>query len=361
MNKRGFGIIPIAFLCLVTGCDRAKERKDFVQTYPVTQPISIDTVISKEFVAQITSLKKIEIRAQEKGFLEKIYIDEGQYVRAGQPLFRIMPQVYQAELAKANAEFQQALIELENVSTLVQNNVVAKNQQSMAQAKVNAAKAEKKLAEIHLSFTDIKAPFSGFINRLPLKLGSLINEGNLLTTLSDNSRIYGYFNVSEQEYLHYQNHSEDRASNKVSLIMANGDKFPNQGKIETIDGEFDAETGNIAFRANFVNSGNLLRHGSTGKIEMMVPLKKAIIIPQKATFEIQDQKYVFVIDRTGHVKSKSIHVAHELQDLYVVGSGLSTSDVILLEGVQKVKDNQRISAKMMDPKKAIASLQLKAE
>jgi membrane fusion protein (multidrug efflux system) len=121
----------------------------------------------------------------------------------------------------------------------------------MAKAKLDAANAEMKLAQIHLSFTDIKAPFSGIINRIPLKLGSLVDEGDLLTSLSDNTSIYTYFNVSEPEYLSYQTHAADRGSNQVSLITANGETYSQKGEVQTIEGEFDNETGNIAFRAKF--------------------------------------------------------------------------------------------------------------
>ncbi|MEF9477680.1 efflux RND transporter periplasmic adaptor subunit [Chryseobacterium sp. 1B4] len=321
----------------------------------------MDTVINKEYVAQIQSVKNIEVRAQEKGFLEKIFVDEGQYVQAGQTLFRIMPKLYQAELLKAKAEVEQASIELKNASTLAGNNIVSKNERAMAKAKLDAANAEMKLAQIHLSFTDIRAPFSGIINRIPLKLGSLVDEGDLLTSLSDNTSIYTYFNVSEPEYLSYQTHAADRGSNQVSLITANGETYTQKGEIQTIEGEFDNETGNIAFRAKFPNPDKLLRNGETGKIQMSMPVHNALIIPQKATYEIQDQKYVFVVDKNGVAKSRNIKVAYELPDLYVVGSGISKGDQILLEGVQKVKDDQKVKTKFQDPKKVLQSLKLKAE
>ena len=231
MMKRVTSGIALSILLLAIGCNKKKEEKEEAAIYPVTSPIVKDTVINKEYVAQIQSVKNIEVRAQEKGFLEKIYVDEGQYVHAGQTLFRIMPQVYHAELLKAKAEAQQATIELQNASTLANNNIVSKNERAMAKAKLDAANAEVKLAQIHLSFTDIKAPFSGIINRLPLKLGSLINEGDLLTSLSDNTSIYTYFNVSEPEYLSYQTHASDRGSQLVNLIMANGEIFPEKGEI----------------------------------------------------------------------------------------------------------------------------------
>lgn len=359
--KRAASGIALSTLLLFVGCNNKKEEKEEVTTYPITSPVKMDTVINKDYVTQIQSVKNIEIRAQEKGFLEKIYVDEGQYVHAGQTLFRIMPQLYQAELMKSKAEVEQANIELRNASTLANNNIVSKNEKAMAKAKLDAANAEMKLAQIHLSFTDIKAPYSGIINRIPLKLGSLVDEGDLLTSLSDNTNVYTYFNVSEPEYLNYQTHAADRGSKEVTLIMANGEALPQKGEIQTIEGEFDNETGNIAFRAKFPNPDKLLRNGETGKVRMTLPLRNALIIPQKATYEIQDQKYVFVVDNNGVLKSRNIKVAYELPDLYVLASGLSGGDKILLEGVQKVKDDQKVKVKFQDPRKVIQSLKLKAE
>lgn len=361
MMKRVTSGIALSILLLAVGCNKKKEEKEEAAVYPVTTPVVMDTVINKEYVAQIQSVKNIEVRAQEKGFLEKIYVDEGQFVHAGQTLFRIMPQLYQAELMKAKAEAEQASIELQNASTLANNNIVSKNEKAMAKAKLDAARAEMRLAQIHLSFTDIKAPFSGIINRLPLKLGSLVNEGDLLTSLSDNTSIYTYFNVSEPEYLSYQTHAADRGSNMVSLIMANGEAYSQKGEIQTIEGEFNNETGNIAFRAKFLNPDKLLRNGETGKVQMTMPVHNALIIPQKATYEIQDQKYVFVVDKNGIARSRNIKVAYELPDLYVVASGISKGDKILLEGIQKVKDDQKLKTKFQDPQKVLQSLKLKAE
>lgn len=361
MIKRVASGIALSVLLMAVSCNKKKEEKEEVTTYPVTSPVVMDTVINKEYVAQIQSVKNIEVRAQEKGFLEKIFVDEGQYVQAGQTLFRIMPKLYQAELLKAKAEVEQASIELKNASTLAGNNIVSKNEKAMAKAKLDAANAEMKLAQIHLSFTDIKAPFSGIINRIPLKLGSLVDEGDLLTSLSDNTSIYTYFNVSEPEYLSYQTHAADRGSNQVSLITANGETYSQKGEVQTIEGEFDNETGNIAFRAKFPNPDKLLRNGETGKVRMTMPVHNALIIPQKATYEIQDQKYVFVVDKNGTAKSRNIKIAYELPDLYVVSSGISKGDQILLEGVQKVKDDQKVKTKFQDPKKVLQSLKLKAE
>ena len=344
-----------------TSCTSKKEEKEEAGKYTVTSPLKMDTSFTKEYVSQIRSVRNIELRAQEKGYLQNIYVDEGQYVKAGQLLFRIMPKLYEAELLKAQAEAKAAEIELENAKTLADKNIVSKNEQALAQAKLDQARAEISLAKLHLSFTEIKAPFDGTIDRIPKKLGSLIDEGELLTSLSDNSEMFAYFNVSEPEYLEYQTNAKDRADSKVSLLLANGKVMDYRGNVEVIESEFNNETGNIAFRARFPNTDKLLRNGETGKILMTVPLKQALIIPQKATYEIQDKKYVFVVDKNNVVRSRNITIRGEMPDLYVVESGLADTDRILLEGVQKVKDDDKIKYEYQKPEEVISHLRLKAE
>ncbi|WP_316633542.1 efflux RND transporter periplasmic adaptor subunit [uncultured Flavobacterium sp.] len=350
----------IALVCL-TSCNTKKEEKEEVEKFTATSPVLIDTSFVKEYVSQIKSVRNIEIRAQEKGFLQNIYVDEGQFVKKGQLLFKIMPNMYQSELLKAQAEQKSVEIELQNSKLLADKNIVSKNELSVAQAKLQSAKAEVALAKLHLSFTEIRAPFDGTIDRIPLKLGSLIDEGELMTSLSDNSQMFAYFNVSEPEYLQYQTNVKDRADNKVSLVLANGDTFKEKGKVELIESEFNNETGNIAFRARFPNSEKLLRNGETGQVKMLVPLKNAIIIPQKATYEIQDKKYLFVIDKNNKVNSREITITGEIPDLYVVKSGVTPNDKILLEGVQKVKENDKIKFEYQAPQTVINHLRVKAE
>ncbi len=356
-------IMFAGLLCLLwqTGCKPKQEEKEEAIKYIATSPLQTDTSFTKEYVSQIRSVRNIEIRAQEKGYLENIYVDEGQFVKAGQLLFRIMPKIYEAELQKATAEAKAEEIELQNAKALADKNIVSKNEQAMAEARLDQAKAEVALAKLHLSFTEIKAPFDGIIDRLPKKLGSLIDEGELLTSLSDNSQMFAYFNVSEPEYLNYQTNIKNRGSNKVSLLLANNAVLPYKGDVETIEGEFDNETGNIAFRAKFPNPDKLLKHGETGKVLMTVPFKNALLIPQKATYEIQDKTYVFVIDKNNVVHSKSISIASRLPDIYVVDGGISDTDRILLEGVQKVKDDDKINYEYQEPGEIISHLRLKAE
>jgi membrane fusion protein (multidrug efflux system) len=345
--------------CTSTSANTKKAEE--IARFAVTTPLKTDTSFTKEYVSQIKSVRNIEVRAQEKGYLQNIYVDEGQFVKAGQLLFRIMPKLYEAELLKAEAEAKAAGIELQNTKILADKNIVSKNELAMAQARLDQANAEKALAKLHLSFTEIRAPFDGTIDRLPLKLGSLVDEGELLTSLSDNSQMFAYFNVSEPEYLDYQSNIKNRADSRVTLLLANGQPLKSQGKVETIESEFDNATGNIAFRARFANPDRLLRNGETGKVQMTVPIHDALIIPQKATYEIQDKKYVFVVDNNGVTRSKEISIVGAMPDLYVVASGLTEKDKILLEGVQKVKDDNRIEPEFKSPREVIAQLRLKAE
>ncbi|SMO75908.1 efflux RND transporter periplasmic adaptor subunit [Solitalea koreensis] len=357
-------VVLLASACalLQASCKQKKEEvKEETSIYAVTNPLTIDTSFTKEYVSQIRSVRNIEIRAQEKGYLQNIYVDEGQSVKAGQLLFRIMPKVYEAELLKAEAEAKASEIEFENTKTLADKNIVSKNELAMAKAKLDQAKAEASLAKLHLSFTEIKAPFDGTIDRIPLKLGSLVDEGELLTSLSDNSQVFTYFNVSEPEYLNYQSSANKGKRQTVSLVLANNEMLKAKGEVETVESEFNNETGNIAFRARFPNPGQLLKNGETGKVQMVVPIKNALVIPQKATYELQDKLFVFIVDKNNVVKPREITISSELPDIYIVSNGLTAGDKILLEGVQKVKEDDKISCQFQDPKAVLGQLKLKAE
>ena len=351
------GIIAMLYL---TSCTSKKEEKEEAGKFTVTNPIAIDTSFTKEYVSQIRSVRNIEVRAQEKGFLQNIYVDEGQFVKEGQVLFRIMPKMYEAELLKAQSESKAAEIELLNAKTLADKNIVSKSEQALAQAKLEQARAEVSMAKLHLSFTEIRAPFSGTIDRIPKKLGSLIDEGELLTSLSDNSKMYAYFNVSEPEYIDYQKNAKGRGDSNVSLLLANGETHKYKGKVEVIESEFDPETGNIAFRASFPNSDKLLRNGETGKVLMSMPVKDALVIPQKATYEVQDKVYVFVVDKNNTLKSTEVTIVGKMPDLYVI-KGITENDKIVLDGVQKAKDDDKIKYEYQKPADVLAHLKLKAE
>lgn len=348
----------------IIGCTANAHEHESIEketTFQVTSPLLKDTINNKSYVCQIHAINHIEIRAQERGFLEQIYVDEGQSVRKGDLLFKIMPKLYQAEYQRASAEADYAKIEYLNTKTLADSNVVSENQLALAKAKYEKAKAELMLAEVHLGFTEIRAPFDGIIDRFHARLGSLIDEGDLLTNLSDNGKMWVYFNVPEAEYLDFKERSMEEKSMKVKLLMANGKFFQYPGVVETIEADFNHETGNIAFRATFPNPEGLLRHGETGSIVMQTDLNNALLIPQKSTFEILDKNYVFVVDDQHLLQTRQVTIGAEMPHLYAITSGLEASDKILLEGIRKVQAGDHINYEFKDPTSVISHLNLYAE
>lgn len=359
------GMIVFGLFSLVACEEDESGRKEPVK-YVVTSGLVKDTIVTKSYVCQIRAIQHIEVRALEKSYLEKIFVDEGQLVPQGKLMFKMVPLVYNAELKKAEAEANFASVEYKNTQALAESNVVSSNELALAKAKLDKAKAEVLLAQAHLKFLEIRAPFSGIMDRFHVRLGSLVDEGDLLTTLSDNTKMWVYFNVSEAEYLDYKSRMNDDGLNTVSLLMANGKRFDYPGKVETIEGDFNNETGNIAFRAIFPNPKGLLRHGETGNVETKVPLKQALIIPQKATFEVLEKKYVFVVidkedGKEGKVEQREIAIDYKMPDLYVVSSGLKASDKIVLEGINKIKNNDEIEYSYEDPQKVISALRVYVE
>ncbi|MHB1278859.1 MAG: efflux RND transporter periplasmic adaptor subunit [Bacteroidia bacterium] len=347
-------------LLLNSSC-HSEHAPKIEETYLVTSPIRMDTITTKEYVSQIRAIQHIELRALESGYLEKIYVDEGQFVRKGELMFQILPIQYKAELQKAQAEANYVRIEYENAKILADSNVISKTQLALAEAKYEKAVAELEVAKVHLSFTQIRAPFDGLMDRFQVRQGSLLDDGDLLTTLSDISTLWMYFNVPEAEYLNYEKDIQTGKKLNVALKMANHETYDYKGVVETIEADFNNETGNIAFRATFPNPERLLRHGETGNVVMTVAHKNALIIPQKATFEVLDKKYVYVLDENNVLKSRKITVAAEMPDLYIIGSGLRESDKILLEGLRKVKENDHIKFTYQRPKEVISHLLLHAE
>lgn len=374
ITKNILMLFSISFALFVSACSSTgNEQANTQQKFPTTSPIYIDTVNYVNYVADIQALKNVEMRARVKGYIEKIHIDEGQKVQQGQVLFSISNQEYKEEVLKANAMLKSAIAEaksaelnLENVKLLVAKNTVSKTEQDIAEAnldalraKIEEAKSHKATTELRLAYTEIKAPFDGVIDRIPYKIGSLIDEGSLLTTLSDNKEVFAYFHISEKEYLNFskgilQDYSDD--DRDVTLVLANDTEHPHDGSIETIGGEFDSSVGSITLRARFPNPEKILKHGASGKVKIRQNLKNVLVIPQKSTFEIQDKTYVYVVDKDNKLKIKSFVFRLRIPHLYVVESGLEVSDRIIYEGFQEVREGMTVITDLIPQKNIIADL-----
>lgn len=354
--KQSFVLFGICVGLFLSACSSNKSDTTILEKFPVIHPMVSDTVYINEYVADIHSRQNVEIRSRVKGYIEKIYVDEGSSVQQGQLLFSISNKGFQQDLLRARASLSSAIAEaksaevnLENTKIIVEKKVVAKSELDIAQSRLDAANAKIKEAEsdeanalLDLSFTEIKAPFDGIINRIPNKTGSLIDEGTLLTSISDNKEVLVYFKVSEREYLDLIFTRNSNKDTRVELLLANHQLYAHKGIIETVEGEFDKTTGNIAFRARFPNPNLVLKHGSSGKIRLKKELKNAMIIPQKSTFEVQEKTLVYVLDSNNVVQMRSIIPGLRLPNFYVIESGLSPNDRIIYEGLQRVKEGDKI-------------------
>lgn len=357
--------LPVwAFGCILFGlgaCHHEEHHEAETPHFEATSPVRQNTEVTREFVCQIRAARHIELRAIESGYLEDTFADEGEAVRAGQRLFQMKPVVYQAEAARSEAEARFADVEYENTRLLREGNVVSQNELALATANREKAVAQRALARAHLGFTTITAPFDGIMGRLHVRRGSLLEDGELLTELSDVREMWVYFNVSEADYLAYRATHAPDAHVPVRLRMANGQTFDQPGTIQTIVADFNNETGTIAFRAGFANPNALLRHGETGTILMSHTIENALILPQKAVFNILDKKFVFVIDEHNVVHSREITVGESLPHLYVVASGLDVSDRVLLDGLRRVRDGDHVVPNMRPMAEVVPELDVPAQ
>ncbi len=368
MKFSPFLAIPALISLSLPACEmHAKEKEQSHQEHnkiAVTSPQAKDVVVTQQYVCQIHSQRHIRVRALENGYLKEIPIREGQAVKQGDVMFEIVPTLYNARLDAEKAEVQSAQIELKNSKMLFEHNppVVSIQDVKLAEAKLLKAQARLKLAEAELNFTVIRAPFDGIVDRLQQQQGSLIKEGDDLTTLSDNRVMWVYFNVPEKRYLEYMaGLGRENESRQIELVLANGSKYPYPGRIGAIEAKFNNETGNIPFRADFPNPNGLLRHGQTGTILIHRTVKNAIVIPQRATFEILDKRYVYVVDKDDVVHQREIVTQSEMDDLFVIKSGLGVDDRIVLEGVRQVRDDEKVEYEFRPPEQVIAQLKNKAE
>lgn len=369
-----FNIMACVALCLaIQACSggSAKDNTADLAEIPVMKIQPQDTSLFTDYVADIQSVQHVELRSRMHGFIEKVLVDEGQEVRKGQLLFQLNDKEYNIALNKAKANLASAIsaariaeVELERIRTLVEKKVISPSELSLGEARKAEAEASIKTARSviedanqKLTYARVRAPFSGRIDRLPLKQGSLVEEGSLLTTLSDSRRMYAYFDVSENEYLQFVRKGKGRfdVDKEASLMLSDGSQYPLKGKIQTHENAFAENTGSIAFRAIFENPNHILKHGVSGKVRLVSALKGSLLIPQQAVFEIQDKSYVFVLGNHNRVKMRSFVPKLSLSGFYVVGSGLKAGEVIVYQGVQELRDGTTIKPVYTSFKKLLAS------
>src|SRR5258705_8802879 len=340
------------------------------ESLPVITVSSMPATTYQEYTASLEGSRDIEIRAQVDGYLDRIYVDEGAYVKKGQLLFKINGQPYLEQLnnasalhAAAKASLENAAINVNKLVPLVQNNVISDVQLKSAQAAYNVAKANVvqaaaavQAARINLGYTSVIAPASGYIGKIPLKTGSLVGKATIepLTVLSETRDIHAYFSMSEINFLQFKDQfpgatieQKIRQMPPVELVLASDSIYTQKGKVELAKGQFDKTTGTINFRATFPNASGVLRSGNTGKIRIARDLGNSIVIPQEATFELQDKVFVFAVGDSNKVVSKPIMIAGTSGNYYLVKSGVSPGERIVYTGLGRLREGVVIQPQPM--------------
>jgi len=340
------------------------------QALPVITISSMPATTYQEFSASLEGSKDIEVRPEVDGYIERIYVDEGAHVRKGQQLFQINSRTYlsqlnnaKASLSAAKANLNNAQINVSKLTPLVQNNVISDVQLKTAQAAYDAAAANVsqaesvvRNAEINLGYTMIKAPVDGYIGRIPHKTGSLVGTTTQepLTVISEIKKVYAYFSLSENDFFEFKNQFSGKTVEEkikqmppVELVLADGSVYPEKGKVEVVSGQFNNTIGSISFRASFENKNGLLRSGNTGKVRIPRSITSALIIPQEATFELQDKVFVFALGDSNKVTSKPLTIAGTSGNYYLVKGGINPGEKIVYTGLDRLRDGAMIQPQPM--------------
>lgn len=350
----------------------AAAQANLVKDYPVITIESRTTTVFSEYPATVQGQQNIEIRPKIDGYIERIYVDEGATVRKGQPLFFISAPQFEQEVrtAQANIKIAQADVnaaqmQVEKVRPLVEKDIISKYELESAQftlqsrqAALAQARARLANAQTNLGYTKITSPVNGVIGVIPHKIGSLVSSSTPepLTTVSNIGNIYAYFSINEKQALDFARNTKGGTTQArlatippVTLMLSNGTEFPEKGKVETASGLINTETGSISVRATFPNPGNVIRSGSSGVVRIPATLDNAVLVPQKATYEVQGKKFVYIVESTGTVRSSEIKVQPNSNGQYfVVQEGVKAGDKIVLEGVASLREGTAIKPRVVN-------------
>lgn len=363
-------VVVFVVLCLsFYSCSKKNQKgKERIQEYATLTLSSSNVELKSSYPAVIKGKQDIEIRPQISGIITRLCIDEGSIVRKGQTLFVLDNVQYQEAVNSARAAVNVAVanvataqLTFENKRELSKNNIIgsydlqmAENSLLSSKALLEQAKAQLMSAQKNLSYTIVTSPSNGVVGSIPFRVGSLVSPSTVtpLTTVSDISEMYAYFSMTERQLLSLTssgNSSKEilKSMPDIELKMIDGNIYDNPGKVETMSGVIDQNTGSVSIRAKFSNKRQILRSGSTGTVLIPYKINNCIVIPQKSTYEIQNKRFVYVVENKSTVKNTPIEVL-PLDDgqNYVVTSGLKVGDKIVIEGVSNLKDGMQIKEKI---------------
>ena len=322
------------------------------QSFPtVTIPTRTVTAF-KSYPTSIEGVVNSEVRAKIAGYITDVLVDEGEEVRKGQILFKLETQTLNQDASAARANVNAAQVEVDKLKPLVEKSIISNVQLETAKAKLQQAQSAYNSIAANINYGNIKSPVDGIVGAIRLRKGALVSptDQQSLTTVADMSKVYAFFSMNEQEYLNFilsatGNDLQDKIKNlpPVELILANNTRYGLEGKIETINTQVNEQTGTISFRALFDNPSRVLSNGSSGQIRVPKTYENALIVPIVSTYEQQGSTYVYRVAADSTATSTRIEISDELDQVYVIASGLESGDVIVGKGVDKLKGSSKVS------------------
>lgn len=347
-------LLSIAMALTLGACGGKEQQQGAAQQalpFPIVKVGSKQITGYSSYPASIEGIVNSDIRAKVSGYIKQVLVDEGEKVRAGQPLFRLETASLSQDAEAAKASVNAAQVEVDRLGPLVEKGIVSNVQLETAKAKLAQAKSTYNSITANIGYATVKSPIDGYVGAIPYRVGSLISPSDPtpLTTVSDISEVYAYFSMNEKDYLDFIQNAEgetlqDKLDNlpAVNLQLANGSIYKEKGKIQTVTGQVNQSTGTVSFRAIFENPNLIVTNGNSGKVLIPTTYTDAPVIPQAATFERQGQILVYHVKEDNTVSAEVVEIKDRIDNLYVVKSGVKVGDVIVSDGVGKLRPNMPI-------------------
>lgn len=360
-------ILVLGSVSLLLSCNKQQESAAMPTIeVPIAKVELGNSLVQKEYPASIQGITDVEIRPQVSGYLQKILVEEGAYVRAGQALFKIDDRIYaeqyntaMAAVSVARANLANAKIDLDRRKTLVKETLVSDLQAQQSQANYNAAQAtltqaeaSARAAKINYQFCTVTAPVSGYLGKFNYRLGSLMGPANpqAITILSDVHKVNAYFSMSEADFLNFQKKTtgasiEEKIKNSelVNLKIADGELYDEKGKIDAVEGQFNATTGSVSFRVKFNNPKSLLRAGNTGKIVIDQNYSDVTLVPITSTFNVQDKVYIYTVDKQNKAAQLPLEILGKSDGNYMIASGINKGDSYIVSGFERLQPGMTVA------------------
>jgi len=355
-KNRLYTLLTLSLVLVVLSCGNSEENKPVAEAppapFPVTQIQNKTVTGYTDYPATIEGVVNSDVRAKTSGYIEKVYVDEGEKVRKGQALFKLETQSLSQDAGAAKARVNVAQVEVNKLIPLVEKNIISPVQLETAKANLAQAKANYSGVTANIGYATIKSPIDGYVGSINFREGALISPNDVtpLTTVSEIDQVYAFFSFNEAQYINHLQRSEGKTKEEriknspdLSLILANGKEYSEKGRIQTSTGQINQNTGTIKIRAAFDNPNEILTNGNSGKIRFPIEYKDAIVVPQTATFEQQGNVMIFKLGKDNKIETTIIKIKGSVDNLYVVESGIDTNDKIVVSGVGKLRNGMKIS------------------